>query len=132
MSRGEGGDMQPGLFRNRRKAGRLHAQKLAHYANRPDVIILALPRTAAPVAYDVARALKAPLDLFLVRKLGVPGYEELAMGAVATGGVRVLIDTIVSGLGIPDYLINAVAAKELEELKRRERVYRGGRPPPEV
>jgi erythromycin esterase-like protein/predicted phosphoribosyltransferase len=124
--------MQPGLFRNRREAGRLLAQKLAHYANRPDVIILALPRGGVPVAYEVARALNAPLDLFLVRKLGVPGYEELAMGAVATGGVRVLNDTIVSGLGIPDYLINAVAAKELEELKRRERVYRGGRPPPEV
>jgi predicted phosphoribosyltransferase len=124
--------MQPGLFRNRRAAGRLLAQKLAHYANRPDVLVLALPRGGVPVAYEVARALNAPLDVFLVRKLGVPGYEELAMGAVATGGVRVLNDTIVSGLGIPDYLINAVAAKELEELKRRERVYRGGRPPPDV
>jgi erythromycin esterase-like protein/predicted phosphoribosyltransferase len=124
--------MQPGLFRNRREAGRLLAQKLAHYAHRPDVIVLALPRGGVPVAYEVARALNAPLDVFLVRKLGVPGYEELAMGAVATGGVRVLNDTIVSGLGIPDYLINAVIAKELEELKRRERVYRGGRPPPDV
>jgi predicted phosphoribosyltransferase len=80
----------------------------------------------------VARALGAPLYVFLVRKLGVPGYEELAMGAVATGGVRVLNDTIVSGLGIPDYIIDAVVAKELEELKRPERVYRGGRPPPDV
>jgi predicted phosphoribosyltransferase len=124
--------MQPGLFRNRREAGRRLAQKLAHYANRPDVIVLALPRGGMPVAYEVARALHAPLDVFLVRKLGVPGYEELAMGAVATGGVRVLNDTIVSGLGIPDYIIDAVAAKELEELKRRERVYRGGRPPPDV
>ena len=124
--------MQPGLFRNRREAGRRLAQKLAHYANRPDVIILALPRGGVPVAYEVAHALHAPLDVFLVRKLGVPGYEELAMGAVATGGVRVLNDTIVSGLGIPDYIIDAVAAKELEELKRRERVYRGGRPLPDV
>jgi erythromycin esterase-like protein/predicted phosphoribosyltransferase len=124
--------MQPGLFRNRREAGRLLAQKLAHYAHRPDVIVLALPRGGVPVAYEVARALNAPLDVFLVRKLGVPGYEELAMGAVATGGVRVLNDTIVAGLGIPDYIIDAVAAKELEELKWRERVYRGGRPPPDV
>jgi predicted phosphoribosyltransferase len=124
--------MQPGLFRNRREAGRRLAQKLAHYANRPDVIVLALPRGGVPVAHEVARALGAPLYVFLVRKLGVPGYEELAMGAVATGGVRVLNDTIVSGLGIPDYIIDAVVAKELEELKRPERVYRGGRPPPDV
>jgi erythromycin esterase-like protein/predicted phosphoribosyltransferase len=124
--------MQPGPFRNRRQAGQLLAQKLAHHANRPDVIVLALPRGGVPVAYEVARALNAPLDVFLVRKLGVPGYEELAMGAVASGGVRVLNDTIVAGLGIPDYLIDAVATKELEELKRRERVYRGGRPPPDV
>jgi predicted phosphoribosyltransferase len=99
--------MQPGPFRNRRQAGQLLAQKLAHHANRPDVIVLALPRGGVPVAYEVARALNAPLDVFLVRKLGVPGYEELAMGAVASGGVRVLNDTIVAGLGIPDYLIDA-------------------------
>lgn len=124
--------MEAGLFRNRREAGRLLAQRLAHYANRADVLILALPRGGVPVAYEVARALNAPLDVFLVRKLGVPGYEELAMGAVATDGVRVLNDTIVSGLDIPDYTVDAVAARELEELKRRERVYRGGRPPPDV
>ena len=124
--------MQSGLFRNRREAGRLLAQKLAHHANRPNVLVLALPRGGVPVAYEVARALNAPLDVFIVRKLGVPGYEEVAMGAVATGGVRVLNDNIVSGLGIPDYVIDAVAARELEELKRRERVYRGGRPPPDV
>ena len=124
--------MQPGLFRNRRHAGQLLARKLAHYADRPDVLVLALPRGGVPVAYEVAHALHAPMDVFLVRKLGVPGYEELAMGAVATGRVRVLNDTIVAGLGIPDYLIDAVAAKELEELKRRERIYRGGRPPPDV
>jgi predicted phosphoribosyltransferase len=124
--------MQPGLFRNRRHAGQLLARKLAHYADRPDVLVLALPRGGVPVAYEVAHALHAPMDVFLVRKLGVPGYEELAMGAVATGRVRVLNDTIVAGLGIPDYLIDAVAAKELEELKRSERIYRGGQPPPDV
>ena len=84
--------MQPPLFRNRREAGRLLAAKLAAYANRPDVLVLALPRGGVPVAYEVARALNAPLDVFLVRKLGVPGHEELAMGAIATGGVRVLND----------------------------------------
>jgi predicted phosphoribosyltransferase len=96
------------------------------------VIVLALPRGGVPVAYEVARALSAPLDIFLVRKLGVPGYEELAMGAVATGGVRVLNDEIVQGLRIPDYVIDAVAAWELQELARRERVYRGDRPRPNV
>src|SRR5262245_8866357 len=102
------------------------------YANRPDVLVLALPRGGVPVAYEVARVLGAPLDVFLVRKLGVPGYEELAMGAVATGGVRVLNDEIVSGLRIPGYVIDAVAARELQELGRRERLYRGGRPAPDV
>lgn len=124
--------MQLGLFRNRRHAGQLLVRKLAHYADRPGVLVLALPRGGVPVAYEVAHALHVPMDVFLVRKLGVPGYEELAMGAVATGGVRVLNDTIVAGVGVPDYVINAVAARELEELKRRERVYRGGRPPPDV
>jgi erythromycin esterase-like protein/adenine/guanine phosphoribosyltransferase-like PRPP-binding protein len=124
--------MEPGLFRDRSEAGRRLAEKLAHYANRPDVLVLALPRGGVPVAYEVARALSAPLDVFVVRKLGVPGYEELAMGAVATGGVRVLNDNIVAGLHIPDYLIDAVANRELEELRRRERLYRGGRPPPDV
>ena len=124
--------VKPGLFRNRREAGRLLAEKLAAYANRPDVLVLALPRGGVPVAYEVANALGAPLDVFIVRKLGVPGYEELAMGAVATGGVRVLNDQIVDRLGIPDHLIDAVAAREQQELSRRERLYRGGRPPPEV
>src|ERR687895_1708731 len=96
-------DMQPQIFRDRSDAGQLLAAKLAAYANRPDVLVLALPRGGVPVAYEVARALGAPLDVFVVRKLGVPGYEEVAMGAVATGGVRVLNDNIVSGLGIPDY-----------------------------
>ena len=106
--------------------------KLAAYANRPDVIVLALPRGGVPVAYEVARALNAPLDIFLVRKLGVPGYEELAMGAIATGGVRVLNDQLVGGLRIPDYIVDEVAASEQQELARRERLYRGDRPAPDV
>src|SRR3984957_16802337 len=113
--------VKPGLFPDRREAGRLLAQKLAAYANRPDVLVLALPRGGVPVAFEVARAFGAPLDVFLVRKLGVPGYEELAMGAVATGGVRVLNDEIVRGLGISEHEIDAVVARELQELARRER-----------
>jgi erythromycin esterase-like protein/predicted phosphoribosyltransferase len=128
----EGRKMDPARFRDRREAGRLLAAKLARYANRPDVIVLALPRGGVPVAYEVARALRVPLDVFVVRKLGVPGYEELAMGAVATGGVRVLNDQIVRSLRIPDYVIDRVAAEEREELGRRERTYRGGRAPLEV
>jgi len=124
--------VKPGLIRDRRDAGRLLAEKLAAYANRPDALVLALPRGGVPVAYEVARALGAPLDVFVVRKLGVPGYEELAIGAVATGGVRVLNDQLVERLGIPEQMIDAVAARELQELARRERRYRGGRPPPDV
>src|SRR3979490_1463664 len=124
--------MMPERFRNRNEAGRLPAEKLTVYANRSDVLVLALPRGGGPVAYEVARALAAPLDVFLVRKLGVPGYEELAMGAVATGGVRVLNDQLVERLGIPEQMIDAVAARELQQLARRERLYRGGRPPPDV
>jgi erythromycin esterase-like protein/predicted phosphoribosyltransferase len=119
-------------FRNRREAGRLLAEKLKSYAGRPDVLVLALPRGGVPVAVEVAQALGAPLDIFIVRKLGVPGYEELAMGAVATGGVRVLNEQIVGGLGLPEYIIDGVAAQEQQELARRERLYRGGRPPPDV
>src|SRR6195256_2341357 len=124
--------MQAPLFRDRREAGRLLATKLAAYANRPDVLVLALPRGGVPVAYEVARAVGAPLDVFVVRKLGVPGYEELAMGAVATGGVRVLNDQLIQRLGIPDHVINAVTARERQELARRERLYRDGRPPPDI
>jgi erythromycin esterase-like protein/predicted phosphoribosyltransferase len=119
-------------FRNRREAGRLLAKKLTNYAGRPDVLVLALPRGGVPVAYEVAQALSAPLDLFIVRKLGIPGYEELAMGAVATGGGRVLNEQIVTGLRIPEYIIDGVAAQEQQEIARRERLYRGGRPPPDV
>jgi predicted phosphoribosyltransferase/erythromycin esterase-like protein len=124
--------VEPGLFRDRREAGRLLAEKLTAYANRRDMLVLALPRGGVPVAYEVAHALGAPLDVFIVRKLGVPGYEELAMGAVATGGVRVLNPQIIDRLGIPTHLIDAVAAREEKELARRELLYRGGRPPPDV
>ena len=124
--------MQPQRFRNRTDAGRRLAEKLAAYANRPDVLVLALPRGGVPVGFEVARALGAPLDVFLVRKLGVPGYEELAMGAVATGGVRVLNDEIVRGLGISEHEIDAAAARELQELARRQRLYRGDRPLPDI
>src|ERR1700737_1724601 len=120
------------VFRDRHEAGRELARKLGPYANRPDVRVLALPRGGVPVAYEVARALGAPLDVFLVRKLGVPGYEELAMGAVATGGVRVLNDEIVRGLGISEHEIDAAAARELQELARRQRLYRGDRPLPDI
>jgi len=119
-------------FRDRREAGRLLAAKLSAYANRPDVVVLALPRGGVPVAAEVARALGAPLDVFVVRKLGVPGHEEFAFGAIATGGVRVLNEDVVRALQIPDRVIDAVAAREQEELARRERVYRGDRPPLDV
>jgi predicted phosphoribosyltransferase len=124
--------MKPERFRNRTDAGRQLAEKLAAYANRPDVLVLALPRGGVPVAFELARAFGAPLDVFLVRKLGVPGYEELAMGAVATGGVRVLNDEIVRGLGISEHEIDAVVAREMRELSRRDRLYRGDRPPSDV
>src|SRR4051795_6260234 len=122
----------PVPYRNRTEAGRFLAEKLAGYARDPDLLVLALPCGGVPVAYEVARALGAPLDVFLVRKLGVPGHEELAMGAVATGGVRVLNDHVVRALGIPDYVIDAVTEWEQQELTRRERLYRGDRPPPGV
>jgi predicted phosphoribosyltransferase len=102
------------------------------YADRPDVIVLGLPRGGVPVAFEVARALHVPLDVFLVRKLGVPGHEELAMGAIASGGVRVLNDDAVRALGIPEYVIDRVASRELQELQRRECSYRGSRPAPDV
>src|SRR3981081_1092589 len=119
-------------FRDRREAGRQLAQHLAAYANRPDVLVLALPRGGVPVAYEVARALHAPLDVFLVRKLGVPGYEELAFGAIATGGTRVLNKDLIEQLELPPARIQAIHAKERRELERRERAYRGDRPPPEL
>jgi len=124
--------MDPEPFQNRRQAGRLLAAKLVHYANRPDVIVLALPRGGVPVGYEVARALNAPLDVFLVRKLGVPGQEEFAMGAIASGGVRVLNEQAVNTLRIPNSVIERVTAGEQQELSRRERLYRGDRPSADV
>ncbi|MEI9421147.1 erythromycin esterase family protein [Mesorhizobium sp. Cs1299R1N1] len=117
------------VFSDRREAGRKLATELKDYAGRRDVIVLALPRGGVPVAYEVARALKAPLDVFVVRKLGVPGHEELAMGAIATSGVRVLNEQLVDELSVPQHVIDAVASREEQELLRRERLYRGGRPP---
>jgi predicted phosphoribosyltransferase len=119
-------------FRNRVEAGQQLAKRLAKYDHRADVLVLALPRGGVPVGYEVAQALNAPLDVFVVRKLGVPGHEELAMGAIASGGVRVLNVEVVKGLSIPDEVIDAVAARELQELERRERAYRDDRPAPDV
>ena len=119
-------------FRDRRDAGRQLAARLSTYANRPGVIVLGLPRGGVPVAEEVASALGAPLDAFLVRKLGVPGHEEVAMGAIASGGLRVLNDDIVGSLAIPPAVIDAVEAAERRELARRERLYRGSQPPPPV
>ncbi len=120
------------LFKDRRAAGQVLAEELAAYANRPDALVLALPRGGVPVAFEVAKALNAPLDVFLVRKLGVPGQEELAMGAIASGGVRVLNEDVVRSLNLSEATIDQVAAKEQQELERRERLYRDDRPAPDV
>jgi len=119
-------------FRDRTEAGRLLASGLKKYAGRPDVVVLALPRGGVPVAYEVARELHVPLDVFLVRKLGLPGQEEFAIGAIASGGVRVLNEDVVRALCIPDEVIDAITAEEEQELERRERAYRGDRPAPQV
>jgi len=119
-------------FRDRYDAGRQLAAALAEFSGGPDVLVLALPRGGVPVAAEVARALGAPLDVFLVRKLGAPGQPELAMGAVASGGLRVLNDEVVRYLGVPETLINGVAAQETAELERRENLYRGERPQLEI
>src|SRR5438552_7487518 len=119
-------------YRDRIEAGQQLAEKLMMYASRPDVLVLALPRGGVPVGFAVAERLHAALDVFLVRKLGVPGHEELAMGAIATGGVRVLNEDVVNFLQIPEEEIAAVAAEEEVELERREQSYRDGRPAPDV
>jgi putative phosphoribosyl transferase len=119
-------------YRDRLDAGQQLAEQLRRYANRPDVLVLALPRGGVPVGFAVAAGLHAPLDVFLVRKLGVPGHEELAMGAIASGGVRVLNDDVVHFLQIPLTVIDAVAAQERQELERRTRHYRRDRPPLDV
>ena len=117
------------LFQDRFEAGRVLASKLNQFANRTDVVVLALPRGGVPVGFEVAKALNVPLDVFVVRKLGLPGQEELAMGAIASGGIRVLNDDVVQRLGLPPEVIDAVAGEEERELERREHEYRDGRPP---
>ncbi|HET8656063.1 MAG TPA: alpha/beta fold hydrolase [Longimicrobiaceae bacterium] len=124
--------MQMTKYRNRFDAGRQLAQELERYASRPDVMVLALPRGGVPVGFEVARALDAPLDVFLVRKLGVPGHEELAMGAIASGGVRILSPGVIRSFGITETQLAAATAAEQSELARREREYRGDRPEPDV
>lgn len=120
------------LFRDRIDAGRQLAKKLTRYFGHSDVLVLALPRGGVPVAYPVAKALQAPLDVFLVRKLGLPGQEELAIGAIASGDVRVLNNDVVKALNIPPEIIDQVAQRELRELERRESAYRGNRPQQDV
>jgi len=119
-------------FPNRTEAGCLLAEKLAKYADRDDVIVLGLPRGGVPVAFEVAQRLGAPLDVFVVRKLGVPGFEELAAGAIASGGVRVLNEDVTRAIPHADEMIEAVTVRETAELERREQIYREGRPSPEL
>src|SRR2546425_13242659 len=119
-------------FDDRGHAGRVLATHLDEYAGRDDVTVLALPRGGVPVAYEVAQALAAPLDVFLVRKLGLPGHEELAMGAIASGGVRVINHEVVDYLNVSREVINSVAQKEQQELQRRESLYRSTRPLPDL
>jgi predicted phosphoribosyltransferase len=120
------------IFRDRTDAGQKLAQTLMKYRDRPDVIILALPRGGVPVAFEVAKALNVVMDILLVRKLGVPGHEELAMGAIASGGVRILNEDVVRILHLSDDVIDLATARELNELERRERAYRGDRPRPNL
>jgi len=124
--------MEDTRYRDRAQAGWILAGKLALYTGRPDVLVLALPRGGVPVAFEVAKALHVPLDIFLVRKLGVPGQEELAMGAIASGGIWVINEDVVRMLHIPASIIEDVASKELRELERRERLYRDDRPLPVI
>ncbi len=120
------------LFTDRVDAGKKLAKELSKYANRPDVLILALPRGGVPVAFEVAKELNVKMDVFIVRKLGVPGNEELAMGAISSDNIRVLNEDIVRSFQIPERVINMVAENELKELERRERTYRGDSPKPEI
>lgn len=120
------------LFVDRKDAGHRLAQKLLDYKGNENILVLGLPRGGVPVAYEVARELNAPLDVFLVRKLGLPGHEELAMGAIASGGIRVLNQEVVRGLNIPQSVIDTVANREQKELERREWAYRGERPRPTI
>jgi putative phosphoribosyl transferase len=117
--------MQRQQFHDRLQTGRFLATKLKAYANRPDVLVLALPRGGVPVAFEVARALRAPLDVMIVRKLGVPGQEELAMGAIASGGVCLLNDDVIRIAGVSQQTIEQVIAREQREVERRKHLYRG-------
>lgn len=119
-------------FRNREDAGKQLADRLLRFANRPNLIVLALPRGGVPVGFQIARRLSAPLDVFCVRKLGLPGHEEFAIGAIASGGIQVLNGQTIQRLRIPDATIEAVAARERVELERRERLYRGDEAPLEL
>lgn len=119
-------------FQNRREAGEKLAKELQNFADSPDAIVLALPRGGVPVAFEVAKQLHLPLDVLTVRKLGVPGYEELALGAIASGSIIVLNKKIVEELKIPESHIEAIAAREQKELERRERLYRGDTPLPNL
>lgn len=116
------------LFQDRTEAGRILADRLAAYANYPDAMVLALPRGGVPVAFEVAEALRLPLDIFVVRKLGLPGHEEFAIGAIASGGARVLNQDLLRQLSLSDEIIEHIVAREQRELERRERTYRGQRP----
>lgn len=116
-------------FRDRREAGQSLAAALAHFAKRGDVVVLALPRGGVPVAFEVAKALAAPLDVLVVRKLGTPGHEELAMGAIASGGVRILNEDVIGALHLSQQAIAAESVRQQREIERREQAYRGGRSP---
>lgn len=120
------------LFRDRREAGRELSERLLDLADRPGLLVLALPKGGVPVAFEVARALRAPLDALVVRKLGFPGHEELAMGAIASGDIRIINEDLVRAAELSDEQIAAVAAEEQRELERQERELRDGAPPPEV
>jgi predicted phosphoribosyltransferase len=122
----------PHIFNDRREAGRALAAYLRSQITTDDLLVLGLPRGGVPVAWEVARTLSAPLDVCLVRKLGVPGQEELAMGAIASGGLRVLNDALIRQLGIPERVVDAVTRREKAELTRRERMFRGSRPEPAI
>jgi putative phosphoribosyl transferase len=119
-------------LRNREEAGRLLAERLAAYREAPDVVVLALPRGGVPVGFEIARALRVPFDVFIVRKLGVPGYAELAMGAIATGGMQYVDRELISALHVPEAAVKDVVQKERAELQRREKAYRGERAPLDV
>lgn len=120
------------LFSNRIEAGQLLAEQLKHYANRPDVLVLALPRGGVPIGFEITKKIHAPLDIFLVRKLGAPGYEELAMGAIAMGGITVINEDVIQNLHITQEAIEKVIQKEQAELERRNQLYRNNRPMPSI